>query len=82
MMGQTEQKLTKIFRDVFDDDSIVYQPSLSAHDVPEWDSLSHIRMLLTVEREFHIKFSTTEISELKNAGDLVELIQKKSPSNQ
>lgn len=77
MMGQMEHSLTQIFRDVFDDDTIVLRPDLSAKDVEGWDSLTHIRLLLTIEREFHIKFTVTEVGELKNVGGLTELIQSK-----
>jgi acyl carrier protein len=69
--------LAKIFEDVFDDDSIVLRPGLSAKDVDGWDSLTHIRLLLTIERAFKIKFSTSEIGKLANVGDLVALIQSR-----
>ena len=75
---QVEHTLTKVFQDIFDDDSIVVRPDLSANDVPEWDSLTHIRMLLTVEREFKITFSITEVGDLKNVGELTDLILKKT----
>jgi acyl carrier protein len=71
------QRLNGIFRDVFDDDSIVVRPDLTADDVDEWDSLSHIRLVLTVEKTFGLKFSASEIGNLGNVGDLVELIQEK-----
>ena len=75
---QVEQTLTQVFQDVFDDDSIVIRPDLSANDVPAWDSLTHIRMLLTLEREFNITFNVTEVGDLKNVGELTELILKKT----
>ena len=78
MTGQMEHSLTQIFRDVFDDDNIVLRPDLSAKDVEGWDSLTHIRLLMTIEREFHIKFTVTEVGELKNVGGLMELIQAKT----
>jgi acyl carrier protein len=59
---------------VFDEESIELTPELSAKDVDGWDSLTHIRLILTIERAFKIKFSTSEIGKLKNVGDLVELI--------
>jgi acyl carrier protein len=68
-------RLNEIFNNVFDDDSIVVTPELSAKDVSGWDSLTHIRLVLTIEREFRIKFSTTEIAKLKNVADLVALIE-------
>ena len=69
-------KLTEVFREVFDED-IAVVPELSAEDVDEWDSLAHLRLLLTVERTFSIKFSAAEIGQLGNVGALVDLIQSK-----
>jgi len=71
-------KLTPIFHDVFDDDEIVVSPELSAKDVDGWDSLSHIRLILTVEKAFKIKFSTSEIGKLEKVGDLVALIKARA----
>ena len=72
---QIYSQLTGIFQDVFDEDSIEVTPELSAKDVDGWDSLAHIRLILTVERAFKIKFSTSEIGKMENVGDLVALIQ-------
>lgn len=74
---QIYQRLTEVFQDVFDEDSIELTPKLSADDVDGWDSLTHIRLILTIEKAFKIKFSTTEIGKLENVGDLVALIQGK-----
>ena len=71
--------LTPIFQDVFDDDSLVLRPDLTADDVAEWDSLSHIRMVLSVQKKFNVKFSAGEIGKLKNVGELADLIAAKSP---
>lgn len=68
------EKLTPIFHDVFDDESIKVTPELTAADVDGWDSLTHIRLLITVERAFKIKFSTSEIGGMKTVGDLAALI--------
>jgi acyl carrier protein len=67
-------RLAQIFEDVFDEDSIEITPELSAKDVDGWDSLTHIRLILTIEKAFKIKFSTSEIGKLQNVGDLVTLI--------
>jgi acyl carrier protein len=75
---QIKSKLTLVLRDVFDDDSLVATPELTAGDVDEWDSLSHVRLMLTVEREFSVKFAASEITNLKNVGDLIKLIETKS----
>jgi acyl carrier protein len=73
--AQIYVRLAEIFEDVFDDDSIVVTPELSAKDVDEWDSLTHIRLILTVEKVFKIKFATSEIGKMENVGDLVKLIK-------
>jgi acyl carrier protein len=71
-------QLTTIFEDVFDEESIVVTPELSAKDVDGWDSLTHIRLILTVEKAFKIKFATSEIGKLENVGDLVKLIKARA----
>lgn len=70
--------LTTVFHDVFDDDSIVVTPELTADDVDEWDSLRHIRLVAAVEKRFGLSFSAAEIGRLKNVGQLVSLIEAKS----
>jgi acyl carrier protein len=74
---QIYQRLTEIFQEIFDEDSIEVTPKLSADDVDGWDSLTHIRLILTIEKAFKIKFSTSQIGKLENVGDLVALIQGK-----
>ncbi len=71
--------LTDVFHDVFDDDDLVLRPDLTADDVPEWDSFSHIRLILAVQKKFGIKFSAAQTANLKNVGDLVALIQARVP---
>jgi acyl carrier protein len=75
---QIYARLAEIFQDVFDEDSINITPELSARDVDGWDSLTHIRLILTVEKAFKIKFSTSEIGKLENVGDLVALIKARA----
>jgi acyl carrier protein len=71
------QRLTEIFREVFDDPSLVPTPQMKAGDVPEWDSLNHINLIVAVEARFKIKFKSTELESLRNVGHLVELIERK-----
>jgi acyl carrier protein len=71
-------QLTEVFHDVFDDDTIVVTPELTASDVDEWDSLRHIRLVAAVERRFGLSFSAAEIGRLKNVGQLVSLISEKT----
>jgi len=75
--AQVYLQLQQILEDVFDDETIEITPDLSAKDVEGWDSLTHIRLILTVEKSFKIKFSTSEIGKLQNIGELAALIQAK-----
>lgn len=79
--AQIYAKLDEVFRDVFDETSIQLSPTLSAKDVDGWDSLTHIRLILTTEKAFKIKFSTSDIGKLENVGDLVALIKSKAKTN-
>jgi acyl carrier protein len=71
------ERLTPIFRDVFDDDAIVVTPSTTAAEVDAWDSLSHIRLMVAIEQAMGVRFTTAEISSFKNVGDLAACIQGK-----
>ena len=71
-------KLTTVFRDVFAHDTLAIKPELTAKDVEGWDSLNHIRLILSIEKAFGVKFAAHEVVELKNIGQLAELIRKKS----
>ena len=70
------RKLTEIFHDVFDDE-IVLTPQLTADEVDGWDSLKHIRLILSVEKSFHVKFTAAEVGRLKKLEDLAALISGK-----
>ena len=76
------QQLTGIFHELFDDDSIVLTPETTAADIPEWDSMNHISLIVAVESRFGIKFQTAEVEEMKNVGDFVALILKKAAGQQ
>lgn len=69
--------LTRIFQDIFDDQQVVATPELTAHDVDEWTSLTHIRVIVSIEDNFGIRFSAAEISNLENVGEMVRLIESK-----
>jgi acyl carrier protein len=68
--------IQRVFRDVFDDDSLVIGPETTAADVEQWDSLMHVTLMVNVERTFGIRFTSSEVSELKNVGELVELVTR------
>lgn len=71
------ESLREIMIDVFDLDDLVLTPATTADDIEEWDSLSHVRLVVAVERKFGFKFTNSEIESLKTVGDLVSLIQTK-----
>jgi len=70
-------KLTGVFRDVFAEEHIVVKPETTARDIEGWDSLAHVRLILTIERVFGIKFSAYEVNQLGNVGQLADLIRAK-----
>ena len=77
MSDDIYQRLTPIFENVFDEDDVVVTAATTANDISEWDSLRHIRLIIAIEKEFGIKFLTSEVNNFKNVGELVDLIQVK-----
>jgi acyl carrier protein len=71
------ERLTEIFREVFDDDDVTLSPELTADDVEGWDSLSHVNLIVTIETRFDIKFNQKELLTFKNVGDLMASIEGK-----
>lgn len=71
------RELTGIFRDILDEDNLELRPSLTAAEVPEWDSFNHINLIVAVESKFEIKFQTAELESLQTVGHLADLIQAK-----
>jgi acyl carrier protein len=71
------QRLNQIFRDIFDDESIVLSPSTTAADIPDWDSVNHVNISVATEVAFGIRFNSSELEELHNVGDLVKTIERK-----
>lgn len=68
------KRLTEVFRDVFDDDSIVITPATTADDIENWDSIEHITLIGAVEDEFGMKFKMGEVSGMNNVGEMMKLI--------
>lgn len=67
-------RLNEVFRNMFDDDSIVLNDNTTSDDIEDWDSLEHINLLVSVEQEFNIKFNMNEVTNMKNVGEMVDII--------
>lgn len=70
-------QLNEIFQDVLENEDIQLHLNTSAADIDEWDSLSHIMLIVSIEKHFKIKFTSVEIAGFKNIEDLVNTIQSK-----
>ena len=71
------KRIKQVFREVFADANLEINSSTSAEDIEEWDSLTHVRLIISHELEFGLRFSTSEVGDLKNVRDLISLITSK-----
>ena len=71
------EKITSIFREVFGDKNIVINDEMTAADVENWDSLTHMLMITKVEEELGMKFKLKELNRLKKVGDLISIVESK-----
>lgn len=71
-------KLTRIFRDVFDDEEIELSDSTTANDIEAWDSLEHISLIAAVEKAFKIRFTMREVSGMKNVGEMIDILEQRA----
>jgi acyl carrier protein len=78
-MGKKEllDKLTLIFRNVLGDDSLTLSNEMTANDVSQWDSLSHMLIITEIENIFSIKFKLKDLNKMRNVGDMIEIITAK-----
>lgn len=70
-------RVTDIFRDVFDDDELIITDSTNSDDIEDWDSLEHISLIVSMEKEFNLKFDIKEVNKLANVGEMIDLILSK-----
>ena len=68
------RRLTMIFQETFEDDSIKLHDAMTASDLDDWDSLQHIVLVLAIEREFALKLNPAEVGKLANVGKMVDLL--------
>ena len=72
-----KETLNRVFRRVFDNDAIAIYDEMTANEVEEWDSLTHINLIMEIEDEFNLKFTVDDIVDLKNVGEMIRLIEDK-----
>jgi acyl carrier protein len=71
------EQVNEIFIDVLENPDIVISGETTANDVPEWDSLNHIMLVVEIEKKFRIRFSSGEVGGFKNVGEMCEAIKAK-----
>ena len=78
-MEKTEvlAKVQEIFQDVLDNEDIELSYETTADDIDEWDSLSHIQLIVAIEKEFKVKFTSKEIMSWGNVGEMIDNIINK-----
>ena len=70
-------QLAPIFQEELDNDQIVISPETTADDIEEWDSLTHIQLIVAIEKFFKIRFTSNEIQSWNNVGEMVSSIEEK-----
>ena len=70
-------KIRDVLADVVDDPSLQLSETTTADDVPEWDSINHVKLLIGLESDLGFRFETQEVSGLKNVGELADLVGRK-----
>jgi acyl carrier protein len=76
-MDNLLEALQPIFRDVLDNPNLVITRESSASTVDDWDSLAHVNLVTVIEGQYKVKFALGELQDLKNVGDLIDLLQAK-----
>ena len=79
-MSEMLQRLQPIFRDVLDDPAFVLTRESSPANVADWDSLAQISLITAIEKELQVRFSLGEVQALRNVGDMVDLLERKTRS--
>ena len=75
--SQILDEVQAIFREVLDNEEIVLANETTADDIEEWDSLTHIQLIVAIEKHFKIKFTSKEILSWQNVGQLIDSISAK-----
>ena len=71
------EELQVIFREIFDEDDLVISRDTVAEDIEDWDSLTHMQLIIEIEKRYGIKFTTAEIKKAANVGEFIDIIKEK-----
>jgi acyl carrier protein len=80
-MNDLQDRLQEVFREVFDDEEITINPHTSATDIENWDSLMHVTLIVNVEKAFAVRFTSAEVANLKDVGELLALMVEKKANS-
>ncbi len=76
-MSKFKQRIERVFRNVFENEELVLFDEMQAKDVEGWDSLAHITLIMSIEEEFSVKFSTREVMGFQDVGEMLTCLRKK-----
>lgn len=71
-------KLTAIFQEVFDDDSIKIFDEMTSADIEDWDSFMQINLIVSIESEFKVQLNAADVGKLENVGEIIKLLESKT----
>lgn len=74
---ECKDRVNEIFEDVFDDANLQITDSMTANDIEDWDSLTHLQLISEIESAYKIKFTMGEIQGFANIGELIDTVMKK-----
>jgi acyl carrier protein len=72
------ERVNVVFRDMFDDETIMVNAETTADDIDDWDSLEHINLIVAIEKEFGMKFTMREVTGMKDVGEMVAIIEERA----
>jgi acyl carrier protein len=73
-----DQRLEKVIRGVFPIEAETIDENWTSDDIPDWDSVGHLNLIMAIQKEFNIKIEIEEMFEVEKLGDIIKILQKKN----